>query len=136
MPPDRLDAARARRVAGRRVPARRVQHAAHGRGDPVRGAALASAATIIFSPSFHPWYVVFPLVLFAATTRRTTVVMTVTIAASFLVLPDGGGLARFAKFPGAPLMTVLLIFVAVRRLPAAIRGARRLIGARHLRDVA
>jgi alpha-1,6-mannosyltransferase len=62
--------------------------------------------------------------------------MTVAIAASFLVLPDGGGLARFAKFPGAPLMTALLIFVVVRRLPAAIRGARRPIGARRLRDVA
>jgi alpha-1,6-mannosyltransferase len=57
---------------------------------------------------------VFPLVLLAATSTRTALVMAVTIAASFLVLPDGGGLARFAKVPGAPLMTMLLIVLIAR----------------------
>jgi alpha-1,6-mannosyltransferase len=75
----------------------------------LHGAALAMAATVALAPYFHPWYAVWPLVLLAPTTTRTGLVMAATIAASLLVLPDGGGLARFAKFPGAPLMAVLLL---------------------------
>jgi alpha-1,6-mannosyltransferase len=85
---------------------------AGGTGSPaaaLRGAAVAMAATVALAPYFHPWYAVWPLVLLAATTRRTRLVMAATTAASLLVLPDGGGLARFVKFPGAPLMTVLLL---------------------------
>jgi alpha-1,6-mannosyltransferase len=95
-------------------------------GDPIRaalrGAALASAAMVALAPSFHPWYLVFPLVLLGATTLRTDLAMAAGAAASLLVLPDGGGLARFAKFPGAPLMTVLLVVLVVGRLRRA-RGA-------------
>jgi alpha-1,6-mannosyltransferase len=83
-----------------------------GTGSPaaaLRGAALAMAATVALAPYFHPWYAVWPLILLAATTTRTGLVMAATTAASLLVLPDGGGLARFVKFPGAPLMTVLLL---------------------------
>ena len=35
--------------------------------------------------------------------------MAAATAGPLLVLADGGGLARFVKFPGAPLMTLLLI---------------------------
>jgi hypothetical protein len=80
----------------------------------LRGAGLAFAATIALAPSFHPWYALTPLVLLAATTVRTDLIMTVAAFAALLVLPDGGGLARFAKFPGAPLMTLLLVALAVR----------------------
>ena len=82
----------------------------------LRGAALALTATVALSPFFHPWYLMWPLVLLAATVRRTTLLAAAVIAASLLVLPDGGGLARFAKFPGAPLMTAFLIVLLVRRL--------------------
>ncbi|MFI7544750.1 polyprenol phosphomannose-dependent alpha 1,6 mannosyltransferase MptB [Actinoplanes sp. NPDC049599] len=99
-------------------------------GDPVRGAlhgaALASAALIALAPSFHPWYLVFPLVLLGATTTRTDLVMAAGAAAALLVLPDGGGLARFAKFPGAPLMTILLVVLVVHRLRRVPRGTRRI----------
>jgi alpha-1,6-mannosyltransferase len=82
--------------------------------DALHGAALAMAATVALAPYFHPWYAVWPLILLAATTTRTKLIMAATIAASLLVLADGGGLARFVKFPGAPLMTVLLIVVLIR----------------------
>lgn len=82
--------------------------------DALHGAALAMAATVALAPFFHPWYAVWPLILLAATTTRTKLIMAATMAASLLVLADGGGLARFVKFPGAPLMTVLLIVVLIR----------------------
>ncbi|MET0416795.1 MAG: polyprenol phosphomannose-dependent alpha 1,6 mannosyltransferase MptB [Actinoplanes sp.] len=88
----------------------------------LHGAALALTATVALAPYFHPWYAVWPLVLLAATTTRTTLITAATIAASMLVLPDGGGLARFAKFPGAPIMTALLIYLGIRwlRRPRAL----------------
>ena len=95
----------------------------------LRGAGLAFAATIALAPSFHPWYALAPLVLLAASTVRTDLVMAVAASATLLVLPDGGGLARFAKFPGAPLMTLLLVVLAVRYLRGRKpRNARRLAG--------
>jgi alpha-1,6-mannosyltransferase len=39
------------------------------------------------------------------------------------VLPDGSGPARYAKFPGAPLMTVLIIVRVVRHVRRTRRGA-------------
>jgi hypothetical protein len=93
----------------------------------VHGAGLAFAATIALAPSFHPWYALWPLILLAATTTRTRLVMAATVAATLLVLPDGGGLARFAKFPGAPLMTVVLIVLLLRarRTAASAASAER-----------
>ncbi len=81
---------------------------------PLRGAAFALAATVVLAPSFHPWYATWPLVLIAAVTVRTEFVMAASAAAAFLVLPDGSGLARFVKFPGAPLMTLFVAVLAVR----------------------
>ena len=94
----------------------RVRAALHGAG-------IAFGATIALAPSFHPWYALWPLVLMAATTVRTGLVMAAATAAAVLVLPDGGGLARFAKFPGAPIMTLVLVVLVVRHLrrPAAAR---------------
>ena len=82
------------------------------------------AAMVALAPSFHPWYAAFPLVLLAATTARTDLVMAAATAAAFLVPPDGNGLARFVKFPGAPLMTILVIAVVAYRLRLASRRRR------------
>ena len=81
----------------------------------LRAAGLGCAATVALAPFVHPWYVLAPLILMAATTVRTDLVMAAATAEALLVLPDGGGLARFAKFPGAPLMTVLIVVLLVRR---------------------
>jgi hypothetical protein len=82
----------------------------------LRGAALALAATVALSPYFHPWYAYWPLALLAATSVRIDLIMGAATAGPLLVLADGGGLARFVKFPGAPLMTLLLIGLLVWHL--------------------
>ncbi|WP_433372200.1 polyprenol phosphomannose-dependent alpha 1,6 mannosyltransferase MptB [Actinoplanes sp. CA-142083] len=97
-----------------------VTRAADPVASALRGAALAMAATVVLSPYFHPWYAFWALALLAATTIRTDLVMAAATAGPLLVLADGGGLARFVKFPGAPLMTLLLIFVVVRHFRPAI----------------
>jgi alpha-1,6-mannosyltransferase len=66
--------------------------------------------------------------MLAAATVRTDFVMAASAAAAFLVLPDGSGLARFVKFPGAPLMTLfvaVLVVRYVRRLRAGRADDRR-----------
>ena len=52
----------------------------------------------------------------------------VALVSSFLVLPDGTGLARFTKTAGAPLMTLLVIVVVVRLVRSA-RAARQPVAA-------
>ena len=69
-----------------------------------------------------------PLVLLAATTVRTDLVMAAAVAAALLVLPDGSGLARFAKLPGALLMTAVLVAVLVRHRRRAAARARPVSG--------
>jgi alpha-1,6-mannosyltransferase len=93
---------------------------ARAAGDHVRaalhGAALACAAVIALAPVFHPWYLMLPLVLLAATTRRTGPVMVAAVAAALLVLPEGSGLAKYVKVPGAPLLAVLFVVLLVRHV--------------------
>jgi alpha-1,6-mannosyltransferase len=105
---------------GRPIPGRLALFARLGEpvaraADPVasalRGAALAMAAIVALSPYFHPWYAFWALALLAATTIRTDLIMVAATAGPLLVLADGSGLARFVKFPGAPIMTLLLLAV-------------------------
>ncbi|TDB78000.1 DUF2029 domain-containing protein [Micromonospora sp. KC721] len=92
--------------------------------DPLWHAGLALAATVALAPLFHPWYWMWPLTVLAATAHRTGWFSLVALVSSFLVLADGTGLARYTKFPGAPLMTLFVIVVAVRLVRSA-RVARR-----------
>ncbi|MFI0795491.1 polyprenol phosphomannose-dependent alpha 1,6 mannosyltransferase MptB [Micromonospora rubida] len=87
--------------------------------DPFFHAGLALAATVALSPIVHPWYWIWPLTVLAATARDGVWFAGVALAGSFLVLPDGTGLARYTKLPGAPLMTLLLIWVVVRLVRSA-----------------
>ncbi|TWH65812.1 alpha-1,6-mannosyltransferase [Micromonospora olivasterospora] len=91
--------------------------------DPLRHAGLALAATVAMSPVVHPWYWIWPLTVLAATARRGVWYVVVALVGAFLILPDGTGLARWTKMPGAPLMTLLLIWAAVRLVRSA-RAAR------------
>jgi alpha-1,6-mannosyltransferase len=88
----------------------------------LRMSGLALAATVALSPYFHPWYATWPLAVIAATSLRPWLAMAAGIAGPLLVLPDGSGLARFVKFPGAPLMAVLLTVVIVREIREAQRA--------------
>ncbi|MBM0279856.1 hypothetical protein JM949_34055 [Micromonospora sp. STR1s_6] len=80
----------------------------------LHGAGLALAATVVLSPVFYPWYASWPLALLALTATRTTWFVLPAGAATFLALPDGTNLARFAKAPGAVAMTALLLFLLLR----------------------
>ncbi|MFB6396388.1 polyprenol phosphomannose-dependent alpha 1,6 mannosyltransferase MptB [Polymorphospora lycopeni] len=82
--------------------------------DPLTAAAIALVATVALSPVFHPWYLTWPLALVAATTTRLRRFVGVCAVACFLVLPDGTGLPRYTKFPGAPLMAILVVLVGIR----------------------
>ncbi|MDO3701707.1 polyprenol phosphomannose-dependent alpha 1,6 mannosyltransferase MptB [Micromonospora sp. C28SCA-DRY-2] len=93
--------------------------------DPLWHAGLALAATVALAPLFHPWYWIWPLTVLAATARHRTGWFTVVaLVSAFLVLADGTGLPRYTKTVGAPLMTLLVIVVAVRLVRSA-RAARR-----------
>jgi alpha-1,6-mannosyltransferase len=101
-------------------------------GDGLYGAGLALAAAVVLSPVFHPWYATWPLAVLAATARRFGWFAGPCLAASFLVLPDGTGLARFSRFPGALAMTALVIAVVVWAYRASRRGPSSLSS--HLRS--
>jgi alpha-1,6-mannosyltransferase len=76
---------------------------------------LAFAATALLSPVFFPWYAVVPLALLAAAVadRRMRWRLAAGVAAlSFLILPDGHGVASLTKVPGA-IADVLLVVAAV-----------------------
>jgi alpha-1,6-mannosyltransferase len=85
------------------------------RGDPLLDAGLALAATVALAPVFHPWYLLWPLAVLAATLRRDTRWLVVPCAvAAVLCLPDGYNLALATKAQGAVAMTALAAYVVVR----------------------
>jgi alpha-1,6-mannosyltransferase len=87
------------------------------RGDPVLGAGLALAATVVLAPVFHPWYATWPLAVLAATLTSGTLWLVVPCAvAAALCLPDGYNLALAVKSQGAIAMTVLVVVLAVLAL--------------------
>jgi alpha-1,6-mannosyltransferase len=92
------------------------------RGNPLLGAGLALAATVVLSPVFHPWYATWPLAVLAATLPRDTLWLVAPCAvAAALCLPDGYNLALAVKSQGAIAMTAFVVVVAVL---AARRRAR------------
>jgi hypothetical protein len=88
-------------------------------GNPLLGAGLALAATVALSPVFHPWYAVWPLAVLAATwafahDRAERWLLVPCAVAAALVLPDGTSLALETRFPGAPMMTAVVLVVVLR----------------------
>jgi hypothetical protein len=97
--------------------------------DPLVAAGLALAATVALSPVFHPWYATWPLVILAATWPATWPAARGSAArwllvpcavAAVLALPDGTSLALVTRFPGAFVMTAVVVVVVVH----AVRRAR------------
>jgi alpha-1,6-mannosyltransferase len=87
------------------------------RGEPLRYAGLALAATVALAPVFHPWYATWPLAVLAATVRRETLWLVIPPAvAAALCLPDGYNLALATKSQGAILMTAFIILVTGKTL--------------------
>ncbi len=60
--------------------------------------------------------------MLAATAHRTSGSRSSPWSSSFLVLPDGTGLARYTKMLGAPLMTLFVIGVVVWLVRSARAG--------------
>jgi hypothetical protein len=84
------------------------------RGNPLLGAGLALAATVVLSPVFHPWYATWPLAVLAATLTRHTLWLVAPCAlAAALCLPDGYNLALAVKSQGAIAMTAFVVVMAV-----------------------
>jgi alpha-1,6-mannosyltransferase len=82
-------------------------------GDARYGAGLALVATVALGPVFQPWYAIWPLAVLAATAGRIRWFAATCAVICFLVLPDGTGLARFTRLPGALAMTALVIALCV-----------------------
>ena len=89
-----------------------VWRAARTSDQPVReavaGAGLAFAALAVLGPVFYPWYALAPLALLAVSIvdeRVRAWLGVVSGALSFLILPNGVGLAPRTKLPGALLVT-------------------------------
>lgn len=89
--------------------------------DPLYGAGLALLATIFLAPITQPWYLLWPLSMFAVTTVAVRWLPVVAVVSMLTVLPDGYSLARFTQLPASFLMTAVVVGVAVRCV-AFLRG--------------
>lgn len=73
------------------------------------------AATALLGPVFYPWYALAPLAVLACTTaagwQRSRAVAVIVL--TFLVLPNGLGVAVLTKGPGAFLALAIVIAAAV-----------------------
>lgn len=90
----------------------------------VSAAGLALAALALLGPIFYPWYALTPVALLAVSIRDTSRQAWVGAASgvlTFLILPNGTGLAPRTKLPGALAVTVAAAAAVVRWL----RGTRR-----------
>jgi hypothetical protein len=83
------------------------------RGDPLYGAGLACLAVMFLAPITQPWYLLWPLALFAASPMRTRWLLGVVVAQMFLVLPDGDGAWKEVYLVMSFLVTGLIVVVAV-----------------------
>jgi alpha-1,6-mannosyltransferase len=79
--------------------------------DPLSGAALALLAVIFFAPIDQPWYLVWPLAMFAATSARVRWFLIAVLVASCAEMPNGSGLPKIVQLPAALLMTGVVIWV-------------------------
>lgn len=78
------------------------------------GAGLALVAAIFLAPIAQPWYLAWPLVLFAAAAMARRWFFIVVLAASAIELPDGSGFTKILQLPGAILVSAITVWVAKR----------------------
>lgn len=97
------------------------------RDDPLTGAGLALAATVLCAPVFQPWYAVWPLAVLAASrfgetaAFRRWVLIPCTVLAT-MVLPAGYNWALATRVPGSLLMTAAVLAAAVWGLKRGLRS--------------
>ena len=81
--------------------------------DPPSGAGLALLATIFLAPSVQPWYLIWPLAMFAATRARSRWLLIAILVGCCLLLPDSRGFTKIVQVPASFLMTGVVVWVAV-----------------------
>jgi alpha-1,6-mannosyltransferase len=91
------------------------------RRDPLQGAAIALLAVIFFAPIDQPWYLVWPLAMFAATRGRLRWFTIAVVIASSIEMPDGSGLTKIIQLPASLAMTAVVVWVCTR-VPRWLRG--------------
>ncbi|RKR87228.1 alpha-1,6-mannosyltransferase [Micromonospora pisi] len=96
----------------------------------VTSCGLAFGAVTLLSPVFYPWYALATVGVLAATLdgRWRRPLAGAVLALSFLVLPDGLGIASRTKLPGAlcdVLLVVTLTVLAVRSRRRSRQSRRR-----------
>jgi hypothetical protein len=82
--------------------------------DPLAGAGLALLAVVFFAPITQPWYLIWPLVLFAVGTARARWLAGTVVFAMATILPEGTGVFRPLGVPMSFAMIVLIGWVAYR----------------------
>ncbi|MGW4944422.1 polyprenol phosphomannose-dependent alpha 1,6 mannosyltransferase MptB [Actinoplanes sp. NPDC004185] len=82
--------------------------------DPLVGAGLALLAVIFFAPITQPWYLIWPLALFAVGTARARWLAGTVVFAMATILPEGTGVFRPLGVPMSFAMMVLIGWVAYR----------------------
>jgi branched-subunit amino acid transport protein AzlD len=99
------------------------------RGDPLVGAGLALAATVLCAPVFHPWYATWPLAVLAATRPADSMLLTRGVllpcaVAATLTTPAGYNWALATRTPGSLLVTAGILVLAVLAARRALSPAR------------
>ncbi|MFI5933232.1 polyprenol phosphomannose-dependent alpha 1,6 mannosyltransferase MptB [Actinoplanes sp. NPDC051494] len=84
------------------------------RGDALHGAGLACLVVIFLAPITQPWYLFWPLVLWAVAAAGTRWLDAAVVASMFLILPNGDGAWKPLQVPFAFLVTGLAGWVAWR----------------------
>ncbi|AGL15357.1 hypothetical protein L083_1847 [Actinoplanes sp. N902-109] len=83
-------------------------------GGALGHAGLALAATVLCAPVFHPWYAIWPLAVLAATRTESRWLLGLCAVAATLTTPAGYNWALYTRVPGAIVVTVALVVLAVR----------------------
>jgi hypothetical protein len=80
----------------------------------------ALVAVVWLAPAVHPWYALWPFIIFSASTmddRLLKWISGITVGLCFWVMPDGNSLANITQVPGIiadVVLTVLAIRLALR----------------------
>jgi hypothetical protein len=82
--------------------------------NPLYGAGLAMLATIFLAPITQPWYLMWPLAMFAVTNVSARWLAGAIVVSMFTVVPDGSGINKLVQLPASFAMTALVGWTLVR----------------------
>jgi len=82
--------------------------------NPLYGAGLACLALIFLAPITQPWYLMWPLTLFAVTAVRARWLAGTIVFSMFTILPDGDGALKPLQVPLSFAMSALVGWIVYR----------------------